>query len=211
MVGIAPQTAFWYVRAGFCRIRSIKDAAGKTISYSVTGSSSHAAVLSLLAQYGVDARPVATGSHPTTLTMAMSGQIDIGRGAAPFGLEMVEEGKIRVIARGSEIKARSDQTVRVCVANTHILQDGKGTVARFMQAYRDTIDWMYADPAALREYEAYSGVPARYMAKWRDQWHFPKQTKWSRTRSADSRSGFWRTHRRTSSSRRRCGRSRSPR
>ncbi len=172
MVG-SPDT-FWYVRAD-SPIQSIKDAAGKTISYSVTGSSSHAAVLSLLAQYGIDARPVATGSHPTTLTMAMSGQIDIGRGAAPFGLELVEEGKIRVIARGSEIKARSDQTVRICVANTRVLQDGKGTVARFMQAYRDTIDWMYESPEALRQYEDYSGVPARYMVKWRDQ-YFPKQT-----------------------------------
>ena len=52
--------------------------------------------------------------------MAMMGQINIGRGAAPFGLDLVEEGKIRVIARGSEIKARDDQTVRVCMAN---LQD----------------------------------------------------------------------------------------
>jgi NitT/TauT family transport system substrate-binding protein len=63
----------------------------------------------------------------------------------------------------------------VCVANTQVLQDGKGTVARFMQAYRDTIDWMYESPEALRQYEDYSGVPARYMAKWRDQ-YFPKPT-----------------------------------
>jgi NitT/TauT family transport system substrate-binding protein len=119
MIG-SPDT-YWYVRAD-SPIRSLKEASGKTISYSVTGSSSHAAVLSLIDQYRVDAKPVATGSHPTTLTMTMSGQIDIGRGAAPFGLELVEEGKIRVIARGSEIKARSDQTVRDCVANLQTLQ-----------------------------------------------------------------------------------------
>src|SRR5262249_17917528 len=114
MIG-SPDT-YWYVVSS-SPIRSMKDAGGQTISHSVTGSSSHTAVLSLISQYKVDAKPVATGNHPTTLTMTMTGQIDIGRGAAPFGLEMVEEGKIRVIARGSEIAARAHQTVRVCIAH----------------------------------------------------------------------------------------------
>jgi NitT/TauT family transport system substrate-binding protein len=171
MIG-SPDT-YWYVVAS-SPIQSIKDAAGKTISYSVNGSSSHAAVLALIAQYNVAAKPVATGSHPATLTMAMTGQIDIGRGAAPFGLELVEEGKIRVVARGSEIAERSDQTVRVCIAHANARED---VVARYMQAYRDTIDWMYSDPAALRMYEDYAKVPAKHMAKWRDQ-YFPKATLW---------------------------------
>ena len=98
----SPDT-YWFVPAN-SPIRSLHDAAGKTISYSQNGSSSHAALLAILAQYKVDAKPVATGGHPATLTMTMSGQIDIGRGAAPFGLELVEQGKIRVIARGTEIK-----------------------------------------------------------------------------------------------------------
>jgi NitT/TauT family transport system substrate-binding protein len=177
MIG-SPDT-YWYVRAD-SPIRSLKDASGKTISYSVTGSSSHAAVLALIEQYHVDAIPVATGSHPTTLTMTMSGQIDIGRGAAPFGLELVEAGKIRVIARGSEIKARADQTVRVCVANLPTLRNRHDAVERYMQAYRDTIDWMYSDPAALAAYEDYSKVPARLMAKLRDA-YFPKSTIWPDT------------------------------
>jgi NitT/TauT family transport system substrate-binding protein len=172
MIG-SPDT-YWYVKTE-SPIRSLRDASGKTISYSVTGSSSHAALLSLIDQYKVDAKPIATGNHPTTLTMAMSGQIDIGRGAAPFGLELVEDGKIRVIARGSEIKARSDQTVRVCIANLTTLQARRDVVARFMQAYRDTIDWMYSDPAALTYYEEFSKVPARLMSKWRDE-YFPKAT-----------------------------------
>ena len=171
MIG-SPDT-YWYVVAN-SPIRSIQDAAGKTISYSVNGSSSHAAVLSLLSQYKVDAKPLATGSHPTTLTMTMTGQIDIGRGAAPFGLELVEEGKIRVIARGSEVAERANQTVRACIAHASTRKD---LIARFMQAYRDTIDWMYSDPAALKMYEDYSKVPERYMVKWRDQ-YFPKATIW---------------------------------
>ena len=174
MIG-SPDT-YWYVVAN-SPIKSLKDASGKTISYSQNGSSSHAALLSLLDQYKVDAKPVSTGGHPATLTMAMTGQIDIGRGAAPFGLELVDEGKIRVIARGSEIKARSDQSVRVCLANAQLLEKRGDVVARFMQGYRDAIDWMYSDPAALTVYEEFSGVSHTLMAKIRDQ-YFPKSTLW---------------------------------
>ena len=173
MIG-SPDT-YWFVVAN-SPIKSLADASGKTISYSQNGSSSHTALLALLDQYKVDARPVATGGHPATLTMAMTGQIDIGRGAAPFGLDLVEEGKIRVIARGSEIKARADQTVRICMANTQALARGDA-VARFMQGYRDAIDWMYTDPAALGTYEAFSGVRRALMAKVRDE-YFPKATLW---------------------------------
>jgi len=174
MIG-SPDT-YWFEVAN-SPIKSLADAAGKTISYSQNGSSSHTALLALLDQYKVDARPVSTGGHPATLTMAMTGQIDIGRGAAPFGLDLVEEGKIRVIARGSEIKARTDQTVRVCMANAQMLGKRGDAVARFMQGYRDALDWMYADPAALQMYETFSNVRHELMAKVRDQ-YFPKATLW---------------------------------
>jgi NitT/TauT family transport system substrate-binding protein len=171
MIG-SPDT-YWYVVAS-SPIHSLADAAGKTISYSQNGSSSHAAVLALLDQYHVAARPVATGGHPATLTMAMTGQIDIGRGAAPFGLDLVDNGTLRIIARGSEIKARADETVRVCVASVAALQHGN-LVPRYLQAYRETLDWMYDNPQALVEYEEFSKVPAALMRKWRDEF-FPKSS-----------------------------------
>jgi NitT/TauT family transport system substrate-binding protein len=174
MIG-SPDT-YWFVVAN-SPIKSLTDAAGKTISFSQNGSSSHAALLALLAQYKVDAKPVSTGGFPATMTMAMTGQIDIGRGAAPFGLELVDEGKIRVVARGAEIKARSDQTVRVCLANAQALGQRGETIARFMQGYRDTLDWMYSDPAAMTIYEDFSHVRHELMAKIRDQ-YFPKSTLW---------------------------------
>jgi NitT/TauT family transport system substrate-binding protein len=174
MIG-SPDT-YWYVMAG-SPIQSLKDAAGKTISYSQNGSSSHAALLSLIEQYKVDAKPVSTGGHPATLTMTMTGQIDIGRGAAPFGLELVQQGKIRVIARGSEIVARGNQTVRICLASLTALQNRKDAVARFIQGYRDTLDWMYSDPAALKAYEEFSEIPAAVMKGARDE-YFPKEKVW---------------------------------
>lgn len=174
MIG-SPET-YWYVPAN-SPIKSLADAAGKTISYSQNGSSSHTLLLSLLEQYKIDAKPVATGAHPATLTMTMTGQIDIGRGAAPFGLDLVEQGRIRVIARGTEVTARAGQTVRICIANQQVLETKRELIARFMQGYRDTLDWMYADPAALEAYEEFSGVSRALWAKVRDQ-YFPKATLW---------------------------------
>ena len=52
----SPDT-YWYVLAK-SPIKSMADAAGKTISYSQNGSSSHTALLSLIEQYHVDAKPV---------------------------------------------------------------------------------------------------------------------------------------------------------
>jgi NitT/TauT family transport system substrate-binding protein len=173
MIG-SPDT-YWYVVKN-SPIRSLAEAAGKTISYSQNGSSSHTALLSLLEQYRVDAVPVATGGHPVTLTMTMTGQIDIGRGAAPFGLDLAEKGDIRIIARGSEIAARADQTVRVCVANLATLAR-TDTLARFMQGYRDAIEWMYAGDEALRTYEEFFHVPLALMKSAREG-YFPKATLW---------------------------------
>jgi NitT/TauT family transport system substrate-binding protein len=173
MIG-SPDT-YWYVLTN-SPIKSLADASGKTISYSQNGSSSHSALLSLLDQYHVDAKPAATGGHPTTLTMAMTGQIDIGRGAAPFGLDLVEKGDIRIIARGSEIKARGDQTVRICVTNSQTLAK-KDLVARYMQGYRDTVDYMYSSDAALKDYEEFSKVPVQVMKRYREEF-FPKPTMW---------------------------------
>jgi NitT/TauT family transport system substrate-binding protein len=173
MIG-SPDT-YWYVTAR-SPIRSLRDAAGKTISYSQNGSSSHTALLALIDQYRIDAKPVATGGHPATLTMTMSGQIDIGRGAAPFGLDLADKGEIRIIARGSEIRARANQTVRICVANLETVAK-KDILARYMQSYRDTLDWMYSSDDALKSYEEFSKIPVRLMKRAREE-YFPKSTMW---------------------------------
>src|ERR1700682_6164967 len=62
---------FWYVPAE-SKIRSIKDAAGKTIAYSTNGSSTTLAVLAFIREFGVPAKPVATGSPASTFTQTMS-------------------------------------------------------------------------------------------------------------------------------------------
>ena len=163
---------FWYVPAS-SPVRSLKDAAGRTIGYSTTGSSSHMEVLAFLKDYAVDAKPVATGGTAATLTQVMSGQIDIGWSSPPFGIAAAQEGKIRVIARGNELAHFRDQTIRLIVANGAWLAANRELAARFIQAYRDTLAWMYADPAALEAYARFSGAPVAIARQVRDEF-YPK-------------------------------------
>jgi NitT/TauT family transport system substrate-binding protein len=143
---------YWYVKAD-SPIKSLKDATDKnTIAYSTNGSSSNNIVLAFVEELGLKAKPTATGSPPGTLTSVMSGQIDIGWAAPPFGVKEINEGKIRIIARGSDVPSLRGQTVRVLIANADALDKKKDAILRFVKGYREAVDWMYSDPAAVEMY-----------------------------------------------------------
>jgi NitT/TauT family transport system substrate-binding protein len=163
---------YWYVRAD-SPIRSIKDAAGKTIAFSSTGSSTNVIVLGLIKESGVALKPTATGSPANTLTAVMSGQIDIGWSSPPLGVEDLEQGKIRLVARGSDVVSLRDQTVRVIIANANSLAQKKDAIRRFMEAYNETIDWMYAEDKALQLYAEAVKVPFAIAKRSRDEF-YPK-------------------------------------
>jgi NitT/TauT family transport system substrate-binding protein len=103
--------------------------------------------------------PTSTGGMPATLTAVMSGQIDIGWGSPPFGLREIDEGKIRVIASGNDVPSLRSQTIRVEVVNDNVLRNRRDAVLRFVRAFRETLDWMYADPEAMRMYADAIKVP----------------------------------------------------
>jgi NitT/TauT family transport system substrate-binding protein len=165
MIGSPNQ--FWYVPAN-SPIHSLEDLAGKTIGYSVTGSSSHSALLELLRQYHVTAKPTATGGMPSTLTAAMTGQIDVGWASAPFAVDLVDQGKIRIVARGTQVAVLNDRTVRWNITNLDMLAKRKDVLDRYMAAYRETIDWMYDDTAALKVYADYAKLPESQVQSVRD-------------------------------------------
>jgi NitT/TauT family transport system substrate-binding protein len=143
---------YWYVRAD-SPLKSLKDTtAQNTLAYSTNGSSSHNLVSAFIEELGAKAKPTSTGTPAATLTAVMSGQIDIGWAAPPFGLKEVKEGKIRIIAHGSDVPSLRDQTVRVTIANADALKNRKDAVVRFVQAYREAVDWMYSDPKAIELY-----------------------------------------------------------
>jgi NitT/TauT family transport system substrate-binding protein len=164
---------YWYVQTS-SPIKSLKDTEGKTIAYSTNGSSTHGIVTAFMKQYDLKAKPTATGSPSSTLTQVMSGQIDVGWSAPPFGLQQLDEGKIRIIASGNDAAVFKGQTVRLLITNLSTLQNRKPVLERFMKAYRETIDWMYSnDPAALKTYADFVGIPVEMAKRTRDEF-FPK-------------------------------------
>jgi len=143
---------YWYVRAD-SPIKTLKDAtAQNTIAYSTSGSSSNNIVVAFQQELGLKAKATATGGPPGTFTQVMTGQIDIGWAAPPFALKEIREGKIRIIARGSDVPSLHGQTVRVIIVNANALKEKKDAIMRFAAGYREAADWMYDDPRALAMY-----------------------------------------------------------
>jgi len=164
---------YWYVRAE-SPVRKIEDLNGRTVAYSLTGSSSHAGLLALIAQYKLTAKPTSTGSIPATYTQTMTGQVDVGFSAIPFSLDQVEAGKIRIIATGNDVASLKSRTGRVNLTNVNTLRTRPDVIRRWHAAYKESIDWLYSDPAALKHFSDYSGLPEPVVAKVRGI--FPKET-----------------------------------
>jgi len=150
MTGVPDMYFFAKAESG---IKSLKDAAGKTIGYSAPGSSSNLVTLALIRQAGVAAKPVAAGGIQSVFTQTMSGQLDIGHSVPPLGLKEIAEGKIVIIARGSDVPELRDQTIRVNVANLNYLQTHRDAVIRFAKAYQKAWDWAFSgDPRLVQWY-----------------------------------------------------------
>jgi NitT/TauT family transport system substrate-binding protein len=144
-----------------------------TLAYSTNGSGTHITALRFMKEYGFQAKLVATGNVPVTFTSVMSGQVDVGFSTPPFGLEASEQGRIRIIALANDLESIRTQTVRVTIANANDLDKRRAVYDRFLRAYRETIDWMYADPKGVEAFAKYAGISTAMAQTVRDRF-YPK-------------------------------------
>ena len=100
-----------------------------------------------------------TPDEVATLTQVMSGQIDVGWTSPPFALDLLNEGKIRLIARASDVPEMRNQTVRFMTANATALEARKQVFIRYLQAYREVVDWTYSDKAAIKAFADWARIP----------------------------------------------------
>jgi NitT/TauT family transport system substrate-binding protein len=164
---------YWYAKAS-SPIKTLKDTDGKTLAYSTNGSSTHSIVLAFIKEFGLKAKPTGTGNPSATLTAVMTDQVDVGWAAPPFGLKEIDEGKIRLVARATDAKIVKGQTIRVIVANAQALQTRKDVLKRFLQAYRETIDYMYSDnPQLWKDYAEFARISEDLAKRVRNEF-FPK-------------------------------------
>lgn len=136
---------FWYVKAD-SPVKTMKDMDGRTMGYSRPGSSTDLVGRALAEYFKVKPKHVSTGGIPDTRTQVMSGQVDAGWSAAPFNFDLAAEGKIRIIAKGSDVPSLNEQTVRVNAASAKFLKERRDVARRFMKAYHESIEWVYANP-----------------------------------------------------------------
>ncbi len=76
--------------------------------------------------------------------------------------------------RESDVPAFRNQTVRLMITNTATAEQRRDAIDRYLQAYRETLDWMYSDPAALKAYAEWVNVPETLAREVRDQF-YPKE------------------------------------
>jgi NitT/TauT family transport system substrate-binding protein len=163
---------YWYVKSD-SPIKSLKDTDGKVIAYSTNGSSTHGVVSAFIKQYNLTAKPTAMGGPAANITAVMSGQIDVGWAAPPFGLDQLDAKQIRIIATGNDAAVFKGQTVRLNIVNAGYLKAHKDVVARYMKAYRETVNYMYTDPNALKVYSDWLKISEAKAKRTRDDF-FPR-------------------------------------
>jgi NitT/TauT family transport system substrate-binding protein len=166
--------AFWYARPE-SGIKTIKDTNGKTVAFSSPGSSTNLIILQLVNQEKVTPKLVPTGGLPGTLTQVMTSQIDVGWSVPPFVLHELAQGRVQIVARGSDVAAIRDQTIRVNVANANALKAKRDAFVRYMRALSRAIDWAYSGEAAIDAYASLANVPRGFAQRTRDEF-FPKES-----------------------------------
>jgi NitT/TauT family transport system substrate-binding protein len=164
---------YWYAKAS-SPIRTLQDTNGRTIAFSTQGSSTHSIVRAFIDEFKLTAKPTATGNPSATLTAVMTDQVDVGWAAPPFGLKEIDAGQIRVVAKATDAALVRGQTIRVIVATAEALEKRKDIITRYLDAYRETIDYMYSDnPQMFKDYAAFAQVPEATAKRVRDEF-FPK-------------------------------------
>lgn len=167
---VGARDLYWYVPSTSA-IQSIKDADGKSIAYSTTGSSTDLVVRGFQRVFKIKLNPVAAGSPASTFTQTMSGQIDIGWASPPFGVEAAQAGRTRIVGRGSDVPEFADESVRVMIANAGAVARKTDVIERYMDAYRETLAWLYSDPAALDAFAKWAGVTPALAKQVRDEFY----------------------------------------
>jgi NitT/TauT family transport system substrate-binding protein len=143
---ITGMDAFWYVQSN-TPIRKLEDLAGKKVAYSRPGASSHMAVLAIADQIKAKglkpAEPVSLGGIPEVYTAVRTGQADAGWSVAPFQLDLVEKGLLRVVVKGDEIAAMREITPRVHFVNNDFAAKNPDAVRGFFRAQQRALDYMF--------------------------------------------------------------------
>src|SRR5947207_2136827 len=125
-------------------------------------------------KHGITQELLYTSGGGETQQAVLSGSVDVGWASPPFGFKQLEEGAIRIVAKANDAPLVKGQTIRLLITNTDALAKRKEVLTRFMDAYRETVDYMYSDnPQVIKDYAEFVKVPHAMARRVRDEF-FPK-------------------------------------
>lgn len=123
------------------------DLAGQRVGYSSTGSSSHVGVLGLseaLEDEGLEPiQAEAIGGPADNFTAVTTGQIAAGWSQPPTFTEEVDNGKLKIVAEGSEIGEYEDVAIRINIANAQWAEQNPEAVRSFLEVQQRSWDWIF--------------------------------------------------------------------
>ena len=70
-------------------------------------------------------------------------------------------GAFALVAKGGDIPEVQNQSIRAWITHAGNLERRKQVLARYVIAYRETLDWLYGNPDAIKAYAAWPGLPER--------------------------------------------------
>ena len=146
-------TYYWYAKQS-APFNSVKEAAGKKLGHNQPGSAAHLSSAALKEWAGTDIQLVVAGRMGANLTQVLSGQIDIGYAVPPVALDKIEKGELKIVARGADVPALRDLTLRVNIAHADFLKDNRETVAKLLRARWRAIEWLYDNPGEAARFYA---------------------------------------------------------
>src|SRR5262245_63884731 len=109
---------YWYVAAA-SPITKVKDISFRSIAYSKADQYD---MFDFLDRFGLKPRPVMISGETAAFDQVMAGKIDVGWATPPLGVDALEEDRIRIVAKASEVPKIRDKTVSVMIANADTLQ-----------------------------------------------------------------------------------------
>jgi NitT/TauT family transport system substrate-binding protein len=92
----------------------------------------------------------------------------------PFNLNGVQDGSLVIVARGNDVPAIRDETIRVNFVNAGALQSKHDAIAKFARAYVKSLNWAYSDKKAIEYFAEGMNVPVPLAQEARDKF-YPKE------------------------------------
>ena len=88
-------------------------------------------------------------------------------------LDLMREGRIRQLMRASDVAELRNQTARFMTANAMAIETRRPVFVRYLEAYREVVDWIYSDPAGVKAFADWARVPEE-IARLAPEDYYPK-------------------------------------